>query len=466
MHGNTKMKKEMKKVFIIIFIVILPLSLWAQALSSIQGRVTDKETGESLPGVNIVIESLHLGTVTNSKGEYRLNKIPDGKYSLSVSFIGYSTFKKQVSLEKGELVKLDFSIESHSENLNEVVVSAKSEARKIQELAMPISVITMKEIQGTVSDVSDVLSKTAGIKIRSSGGVGSATRISVRGLEGKRIGIFLDDAPISEQSDFVGINDIPIDLIERVEIYKGIVPARLGGSAIGGAVNIVLKEYPDHYMDASYSVQSFNTHKASAVFKRNNTDKGIEYGIGGFYTYSDNDYTMELPLNPGVSIKRDHDKFKKIVIGGGVTFTKGWFDEIEIEPAIVFTEKEIQGIEHNIQEAKSYADGYILENKNEKQNFLIEGLDLDFDNSYAYTIFRFQDKAMQRYNWDGTTYAPITREGGEVGFQPNDTYNQKHTFLQKTNLGYIINSRSSINFNLFGLNSPPLGAKKNKNNPS
>lgn len=181
----------MKKITIIILLIILPFSLWAQALGSISGRVTDKRTGEFLPGVNVIIESLHLGTVTNNQGEFILKKIPAGKYSLSVSFIGYYTFERQISLRRGELIKLDFSLKQKSENLNEVVVSAKSEARELREKAMPITVIEMKDIQGTVSNASDLLSKTAGVKIKNSGGTGSESRISVRGLEGKRIGFFM-----------------------------------------------------------------------------------------------------------------------------------------------------------------------------------------------------------------------------------------------------------------------------------
>jgi len=62
---------------------------------------------------------------------------------------------------------------------------------------------------------------------------------------------------------------VPLELIDRIEIYKGVVPAKLGGSAMGGAINIVLKEYPPRYLDASYAYESFNTHKATLVLKRN-----------------------------------------------------------------------------------------------------------------------------------------------------------------------------------------------------
>ena len=88
-----------------------------------------------------------------------------------------------------------------------------------------------------------------------------------------------------------------------------------------------------------------------------------------------------------------------------------------------------------------------MANHNEKTNFLIEGLDLDFSNAYAYTVYRFEDKAMQRYSWEGETRPPVTVYGGEIGVQPNDAYNQKHTFLQKLNLNYLLNDHHSFNFN-------------------
>ena len=71
------------------------------------------------------------------------------------------------------------------------------------------------------------------------------------------------------------INGVPLELIDRIEIYKGVVPAKLGGSAMGGAINIVLKEFPPRYLDASYAYESYNTHKATLVLKRNFGGSGL-----------------------------------------------------------------------------------------------------------------------------------------------------------------------------------------------
>jgi len=423
--------------------VLLIFGISAYTQTTLSGKITDGNDNSPLIGANVYVKSINKGVTTDLNGNYSL-QLPDGVHSVSFSFIGYETVTKTVEI-KGQPQKLNVALNHNAESLQEVVVTGKSEARLLREQAMPIAVITMNELQGTVSDVSDILAKTTGVQLRSSGGEGSTTRISVRGLEGKRIGFFINETPLNDQTDFLDLNDIPIDLIDRIEIYKGIVPAKFGGSAIGGAVNIVTKEYPPSYMDASYSIQSFNTHKASAIFKRNKN--GYEAGIGGFYTYADNNYEMELPLQSGKKVIRNHDKFKKYVLAGGFTSKKWWFDEVEFEPVVLFTEKEIQGIEYNIQEAKSYSNAYVLANKNKKEDFLIKGLDLDFNNLYAYTIYRFQDKAMQRYSWEGETRPPVTIYGGEIGVQPNDVYNQKHSYVQKVNLNYILNEHNAINFN-------------------
>ncbi len=417
----------MKKIIFLMLVFGTSFYVFPQNKYIIKGSVSNKETGEKLIGVNVFLEKVNIGNATNTEGKFTLSNVPKGTYTLKATYIGFNDFSQKITVKNNNIKKLNIFLTESTEKLEEVIVTAKSEAREIREQAMPISVITMKELQGTVSDVSEVLSKTAGVKIRASGGVGSSSRISVRGLEGKRVGFFIDETPINDNTDFLDINDIPIDLIDRVEIYKGIVPAKFGGSSMGGAVNLVLKEYPPSYVDAAYTIQSFNTHKLSTIFKTNKN--GYETGIGGFYTYSDNNYKMELPLQPGKFVRRDHDRFEKITIGGGFKSKNWWFDEVAFEPAVILTKKEIQGIEFNIQEAKSEANAYVLSNHNEKENFLIEGLDLDFNNTIAYTVFKFQDKAMHRYTWDGKKRPPATIYGGEMGIQPSDVNNKKYNMI-------------------------------------
>lgn len=312
---------------------------------------------------------------------------------------------------------------------------------------MPVSVISMEQIQGVVSNVQDVLIKTVGVTIRSTGGIGSASRISLRGLEGKRIGFFIDGTPMNDHTDFIDVNDIPVEMIDRIEVYKGIVPSKFGGSAMGGAVNIVIKAYPPKYIDANYTIGSFNTHKASLVVKMNPENRKYEFGVGGFYTYSDNSYEMQSPFDDELVIKRNHDQFKKKVIAGGFNTSNWWFDKVEFEPVFIETYKQIQGIEHNIQHAHSKSKAYVLANGTEKENFIIEGLDFHFNLTYAFTKYSFIDTAKFRTNWDGTHYNPVSQFGGEIGRWASNSENPKHNLINKLNLNYLINKQHSINLN-------------------
>ena len=444
-HIVNKEKCKCIKVYATLLMLIFTTScLLAQ--TKLTGVVRNEKTNNPVAGENVIIKELQLGTITDNEGKLNL-EIPYGEYTVVFSSLTYETVEKVITCNQPKLI-LNMVLQPSVNNINEVKVTAKSEARKIREQAMPISVISMQQLQGTVSDVSDVLSKTAGVTIRASGGVGSSSRISVRGLEGKRIGFYIDETPMNDNSDFVDINDIPVDLIERVEVYKGIVPAKFGGSSIGGAVNIVLKEYPPKYLDASYSLSSFNTHKYTTVLKSNKND--IEIGIGGFYTYSDNNYKMHLPDDyGGRTVTREHDQFKKYVIGGGIKTSKWWFDNFEVEPNFVSTKKQIQGIESDIRGVTSFSDAFFFAQMAEKSNFLFEGLDLDLDNSYSYSFFGYEDKGRYKYSWDGTI-TDTHYEGinwGEDGEQPNSLRNEKHTFYQSTNLNYVVNKNSSVNLN-------------------
>ena len=434
----------LNKTFLLL--LLFSLSISAQNTAELIGTVTDKVTHQPLIGADVYIKELNKGVSTDARGQYRLAHLPEGNYTVWFSFLGYQTFGKKISV-KGQM-RSDVSLKEQAEEISGVTVSGKSIAHQKKEQSMPVTVIDMSNLRGTVSSVQDILLKTVGITLRTSGGVGSSSRISVRGLEGKRIGFFIDELPLGEQTDYIDINDIPIDMIDRIEIYKGVVPARFGGSSLGGAINIVIREYPDKYADLSYGYESYNTHKAQGVFKRNLKQRGLVFGIGGGYTSSDNNYTFDSPFQEGLRITRNHDKYHKLIIGGSFKAKKWWFDKVELEPVFVKTYKEIQGIEYDIREAHSQSLMTGISNKLEKDNFLTEGLNLDMFNGLVLTKMNFIDKATRRYEWDGSSYPTPSRYGGEAGYNyPSDSDDKKLTFINKTNLEYILTERHSLNIN-------------------
>ena len=433
-----------KKIFY-LFLLFSP-TLIAQNKGVLSGKVLDKSTGDPLINAEIIIKDLNKGTTTDDKGFYQIHNLPLGSYIVSFYYLGYQSISKRINIT--EQTHLSVSLKEEKQEIGEMVFTAKTIAHQKKEEAMPVTVIDLSNMRGTVSSVQDILIKTVGVTIRSSGGVGSASRLSVRGLEGKRIGFFIDELPLSEQTDYIDINDIPVDMIDRIEIYKGVVPARFGGSSLGGAVNIVIREYSEKYADLSYGLESFNTHKLQAVFKRNLKEKGLTFGIGGGYTTADNNYTFESPYRKGLYITRNHDKFQKTLVGGSFKAHKWWFDEIEVEALVTKTYKEIQGIEYDIREAHSRSLMAGLATKLKKNDFFLEGLNFDMFNGLVLTRMNFIDKATRRYEWDGSSYPTPSRYGGEAGYNfPSDSDDRKFSFTNKTNLEYLINEQHSLNFN-------------------
>lgn len=412
------------------------------------GTVYDVNDNSPLAGATVYIEELEKGVISDNEGVFRITDIPDGTYTLKVQFLGYRPQEKTVRTDKGNRSN-DIGLKPESLSLSEVIISEKSQARLLREQAMPVSVISMQQLQGTVSDIQSILAKTVGVTIRASGGMGSTSRLSVRGLEGKRIGFFIDETPMADQSDFLDLNDIPIDMIDRIEIYKGVVPAKFGGSAMGGAVNIVIKEYPDHYADVSYQRESYNTNRFQTVLKKNDRKHGLVYGVGGGFNYADNDYVMESPYVKGLKIKRDHDTYKKVLMGGSMKAHNWWFDEVELEPVYLRTYHEIQGIDTDIRHAHTKSDGFLLNFKLEKDDFFLEGLDFDMSTAVAYTRYHMTDTAKTYYDWTGQGYPTPSVYGGEITNNrfASDSDNRKLTLLNKLYLEYLISQRNSVIFN-------------------
>ncbi len=333
--------------------------------------------------------------------------------------------------------------------LETVVVTAHNEIRQMREGAIPVAVLGKRQLEGTTSSINDALSRMAGITIRNTGGVGSASRISVRGLEGKRIGIYIDEAAIGQISDYMSLNDIHTDMIERIEVYKGIVPYRFGGSALGGAVNVVTKEYPPVYLDAAYEIASFNTHKFNWAAKQTNRKSGLQFGIGGVFTYSDNDYKMSLQNLDNREVTRNHDQFKKMMVGGSLKATKWYFDEAKLELVFTGTRAEIQGIDTDIREAFNHSISGITALTLKRDNFLADGLDLDCDLAYSYGVFGLCDTASYTYDWDGNRYPSASPYGGELGKYASDSRNVTNDLIAKVNLNYLMDKHNTFNVNLY-----------------
>lgn len=336
----------------------------------------------------------------------------------------------------------------NKEDLGTVTVEDESEEADLIHSPMPVSVINAERFHGRNISLNEVLKRVAGVRLAQEGGLGSRATIAIHGLEGKRVKIFIDGSPLNSPDGSFGINDLPIQLIERIEIYKGVVPARFGGDALGGAVNVVTRDFDGTWVDLSLSQGSFDTQRATVVLTKYWDKYKAELGVGGFYNHAANDYVMKSPYVDGLEIKRDHDEFESFVYAvGGKLEDRPWFDEIAFELVHFESEKEIQGIRTNIQQAKLKSSVNFLALSYEKKNFLVDRLEVEYDIVRPEITLNFIDKATECFNFDGST-RPCPGAGGETNGIPHDSADVQNELRHDLNLHYSLNRNHGLNFHL------------------
>ena len=436
-----------KRMSILSFLLLWSYSMFAQ-LQPIEIKIIDAENGNSIEFATIQWKNLNApaytnGTTTDNKGIARLSAPSNQKLMLMVSFVGYQTIIDTIITNRKY-----YTLKLFPEpiDLADVVIVGKTRAQVLRESPEAVSVIDAKELQGRSISLETVLNKTIGLKVGQTGGLGSSSRIIVHGLEGNRIQILWDGIPMSNSDGVFSLDEIPIDIIERIEVYKSIIPARFGCDGLGGAINIVTKEFCTDYLDASYEFGSYQTHKGSVFSRKNFPKSGILIGMGGYYTTAKNDYSFRVPERENLLVKRDHDRFQSYMLKGKIAFTKLWFDEISTEFGYYNRFNEIQGILKNIQHAENQSGMFMLENKLIKSGILNDRLNLESHLSLSHMTNNFVDIAQVNYDFEGNIY-PSPNGMGETGEVPHNSNDKSLEINERINFDYKLSANQSLNLN-------------------
>ncbi|QIX60724.1 SusC/RagA family TonB-linked outer membrane protein [Hymenobacter sp. BT18] len=247
----------MKKLLLLSFLFLTVLLQQAVGQErTVSGRVTDRENNQGLPGVTVLVKGTTVGASTNSDGTYSLS-IPSTATTLQFSFVGYRNIERVI----GNSSTIDVALEVDTKQLNEVVVTALGVEREKKALGYSTTTISAEQVtQGRDRSVLNSLQgKVAGVQIsNASGGVGSSTRVVIRGnksLLGNNQPLYVvDGIPISNDAFGSGdnlnngvdagnrANDVNPDDVESVNILKGPAATALYGTrAANGAIVITTK---------------------------------------------------------------------------------------------------------------------------------------------------------------------------------------------------------------------------------
>lgn len=278
--------------FALITILSLCFFSQIQAQFTVKGTLQDKNK-KGIEMANIALEGTSIGTSSDANGNFTLNINNAGTYKLVISIVGYEKITKEITLTSTKKVENLGTIQMTTKKgaLDEIVVSEKSESTVVAEQAIRVTSIDTKALKSESTNVIGILTRASGVRVRQSGGLGSGAEVQLNGLTGNAVRQYYDGIPLELLGGGIQLNNIPVNAIDRIDIYKGVMPIDIGTDALAGGVNIVPKEIYGSYLDASYEFGSFNTHVV-AVNGAKTIQEHFFVAFNGFFNYSDNDYEM------------------------------------------------------------------------------------------------------------------------------------------------------------------------------
>ena len=448
------MMKKIRGLFLSFLLLLISISAFSQHKTMISGKVLSTEK-TTVDFATVYLKGTNYGGTTNEEGIYHL-QAPAGEYTLVVSAIGYKTVEKPVKLMRGERTKMNVVISPQATELDEVVVVSNGVTR-LKRSAFNAVALDTKALQNSAQNLSEALAQAPGMKIRESGGVGSDMQLMMDGFTGKHIKIFIDGVPQEGVGSSFGLNNIPVNYAERIEVYKGVVPVGFGTDAIGGVINIITKKNRNKwFLDASYSYGSFNTHKSYVNFGQT-FRSGLTYEINVFQNYSDNNYYVDTPVKDFTTgainkkkiehVKRFHDTYHNEAVIGKIGFVdKKWADRLMFGFTYSHMYKDIQtGVRQEVVFGGKYRKGYSIMPSLDyrKRDFFVRGLDVVLTANYNKNMTNNVDTSSYEYNWRGEM-RPL-RMPGEQSYQ--NTRSDNNNWNGTLTANYRIGKAHTFTFN-------------------
>ena len=381
---------------------------------TLSGRVTDCGSQLPIAGAVVRVAGTNSGISTDGKGFYAFHNLKPTTepYIIDFTLMGMKPLRTHIRIADRQTATADVCLEPDAAAIGEVVVKAKPPVQKIRESPLNAAAIDAKALHNTSLTLTGALDRISGVKIRETGGVGSAAQISLNGFSGNHVKIFMDGMPLEQAGSAFQLNNIPVALADRIEVYKGVVPVELGADALGGAINIVSNRSRATYVDASYSYGSFNTHKTS-ISAGHTTGGGFLVRLSAYQNYSDNNYRIKTKLLDLAAntyskdeqwFRRFHDTYhnEAIIAQAGIV-RRAWADQLTLE---VNVSREKADIQHSnlmqiVYGGRTRQSLSVLPSLHYVKRNAVQGLDVSLKANYGLVRAANTDTLARQYNWQG-----------------------------------------------------------------
>ncbi|RJS19767.1 ligand-gated channel protein [Corallococcus sp. H22C18031201] len=333
-------------------------------------------------------------------------------------------------------------LEPPADEVIEVNVEGVSPEERMRQSAEAVRVIDLRDIQREAVDLGQALSRTEGVGVRRAGGLGSRARFSLAGLSDDQVRFFVDGVPLELAGLGPDFANVPVNLVQRLEVYQGVVPIRFGADALGGAVNIVTtEEIQGTHASASYELGSFATHRLTLSGRHLGESSGFFVRATGYFDRSPNDYRIrvQVPDEQGrlvlTQVSRFHDGFRA---GGGAieagVIDRPWAHRLLLRVFLGDASKEIQ---HDATMQNPFGD---VDSGNRSA-----GATLRFDRAlgdsivaevvggYVHRQARFVDLGRCAYDWFGQCVVELP-QAGEMLAGGVDRSVRQHTGFARAHL--------------------------------
>jgi len=262
--------KRVKYIIVLALLTFVHFGTFAQKTdANIFGDV--QSLGEHVPFVNIYLEENGKGTTTDITGHYMLVNLPEGSFTLVASAIGYTTVKKTVAITAGKTQEVNFVLEEVTMALDEVVVTGTKTFKRQTESPVIVNVLDSKALDNVQAcNISEGLRFQPGLRVETDCQTCNYTQLRMNGLGGGYSQILINGRPIfSPLTGLYGMEQIPANMVDRIEVVRGGGSALYGSSAVGGTVNIITRIPSESSYDLSATTYNINGGAADNILSGN-----------------------------------------------------------------------------------------------------------------------------------------------------------------------------------------------------